>query len=145
VRSLVGTPDQAVALLQKKLRPADAAGLKRARRLLEEIDSEDFATRMRASLELEKIGHSIEPLLRKALAGKVSLEVRARVKRLLARLRHQPLSPGSLRVVRAVEALERIDSSQTRKLLDRLGKGAEGSLLTEQARAALARLERSGR
>ena len=44
------------------------------------------------------------------------------------------------RTLRAVEALERMGTPEARRLLDELGRGAEGARLTRDAKAALDRL-----
>jgi len=51
------------------------------------------------------------------------------------------LTGDRLRVVRAVEVLERISNAEARQLLQSLADGAPGALETVQARAALARLK----
>ena len=45
-----------------------------------------------------------------------------------------------LRVVRAIEVLERIGTDPARKVLQRIASGAQGALVTSQALAALERL-----
>ncbi len=59
----------------------------RLQRLLIELDHDRFIIRERASLELAKLGRKIEPQLRQALKASASVEVRARLRRLLAALR----------------------------------------------------------
>ena len=50
-------------------------------------------------------------------------------------------TPERLRIQRAVMVLEQIGTPEARQLLEKLSKGAEGALLTEEARAALKRLK----
>ena len=49
-----------------------------------------------------------------------------------------------VRVLRALKALELVATEEARQLLAVLAKGAPGAWLTEEARMALARLERRG-
>jgi hypothetical protein len=51
-----------------------------------------------------------------------------------------------VRLLRAVEALEAIRTPAARRLFQEWARGASGALLTEEAKASLARIERtSGR
>jgi hypothetical protein len=49
-------------------------------------------------------------------------------------------SPQRLRQVRAVELLERIGTPESRKILENLAGGVPAAWLTQEAKAALARL-----
>jgi hypothetical protein len=71
--------------------------------------------------------------------GPDDLEVRLRARRLLARLLHG--SPARVCEQRAVLVLEVAGTPEARALLLRLASGAKGAVLTEEARAALARLK----
>src|SRR5262249_59100893 len=62
-------------------RPADTR--RKVARLLTDLDRDDFAVRQKAAAELEKLGPPAEPLLRRALQGDLSPEVRRRLERLL--------------------------------------------------------------
>jgi WD40 repeat protein len=65
----------------------DSQEAQRRRRLLAELDDDRFWVRERASDELLALGRAIEPELRQALSQAASLEVRARLRRLLVALR----------------------------------------------------------
>jgi WD40 repeat protein len=71
--TLAAAPDQAVFLLREHLKPALAADPQRLRRLLADLDSEQFAVREKARRELAALGELAEPALRQALADKPSL------------------------------------------------------------------------
>jgi WD40 repeat protein len=120
--------------------PGIAAARKRFPALLIDLGSERLAVREKARLELEKLGDWIEPDLRRVLARPRSLEVHLRVKRLLAKLDGVAPSPEVLRVLRAVEVLERMGSAEARKVLRELAKGETDNPLVQEARAALDRL-----
>ena len=51
-------------------------------------------------------------------------------------------TPERLRALRAVMVLEQIGTPEARQLLEKLSKGAEGALLTEDAKAAVRRMKR---
>jgi RNA polymerase sigma factor (sigma-70 family) len=138
---LRATPQQAVALLGKQLKPAPASDAKQIDKLLADLGSEQFKTRDLATKELEKLGEVAAPALRKALTGeKLVLEVRQRIERLLERLEDAALPPETLRQVRAVEALEGIGDGAARQVLEALAKGAPEARQTREARGALERL-----
>jgi Tol biopolymer transport system component len=135
----------AVPFLEKRLRPAEpppAEERRRLDRLLLELDSDNFATRERASAELEKLGDAAEPALKKATRDSTSLEVRRRAERLLGRLRAPAQRPELLRTLRAVEALELARTPEARQFLQALAKGWEHDRLTWEAQAALTRLSK---
>jgi len=67
------------------------------------------------------------------------LEVRRRVERLLAQL--QPRAPERLREGRAILVLESRTTPAARRLLARLAAGVPGARLTQEAKAALKRLD----
>jgi RNA polymerase sigma factor (sigma-70 family) len=138
--ALVEEPAKAVAFLRGRLRPVVLADARRVRRLIADLDADDFAVREAASRGLAQLGAEAEPALRAALAGKPSAEVRRRVKDLLA----EPVTPtpAALRDSRAVQALERIGTAEARRVLAALAGGERGGRLTEEARAALGRLAR---
>ncbi|HZY89019.1 MAG TPA: sigma-70 family RNA polymerase sigma factor [Gemmataceae bacterium] len=134
---LVSAPGPALALARKALRPVPAADPKQVARLIAGLDDDAFAARERASAELAKLGEAAADGLRRALADKPSPEVRRRVTALLGRLG----APERLRAERALEVLERVGTAEARRALGDLAAGAPGAWLTEQARAALRRLD----
>lgn len=136
-------PARGRALLRKQLRPAPAVEEKRLRSLLVELESDDFAIREGATRQLEVVGESAAELLRKTMQeGKLSVDARARVERILRPVDSPVLSGERLRITRAVECLERMGTPEARQFLSALAKGATGAFVTEQARAAVARFPR---
>ena len=65
-----------------------------------------------------------------------------RVEPLLEKLTSGDLSDEQVRIVRAIEVLEKLGTSDARQLLDTLAQGAPGALQTRQAQTALDRLKR---
>jgi hypothetical protein len=124
--------------MKARLQPAPAPDHKAVERLMKDLDHDDFATREKASKGLLALGDAVEPALRKAAAGDLTVEVRRRVEALLARL--DPVTaPDLLRALRAVEALEGTDASEAREVLEGLAKGDAEARLTREARASLRR------
>jgi RNA polymerase sigma factor (sigma-70 family) len=129
---------QSIDLLRKQLRPATEADLAGLRRLLDDLNSDKFQTRERASRELERRRAEAQPLLEKALAAKPSPEVRRRLQDILSR----PPTPQLLRQLRGMQVLECLGTPEARAVLRRLAGGLPDRVLTKEAQASLARLTR---
>jgi hypothetical protein len=140
---MVADPTTFVPFLAESLRSVPDADGDRIRRLIRELDSDEFDTRERASTELAHVVDAAESELRAAVRESRSAEVRRRAALLLQGLQgwQYPMSGEALRSVRAIEVLERIATPEARKLLRDLARGAPGARLTREAAAALKRLE----
>jgi RNA polymerase sigma factor (sigma-70 family) len=142
-RAVVGlgcTPEQAVELLKRRLKPAVGPDPKQVGRWVAELDDESFTVRQKAAQELEALGDAAVPVLKEVLQGTPTAEVRRRGEQILSRLEPaRVLSGSALREVRAVEVLEAVGTDDARALLRALAGGARGTRLTEEARTALAR------
>jgi WD40 repeat protein len=136
---LVAAPRQTVPFLAERLRAVPPRADLRLAPMLAGLDSDNFQTREKATRELEVLGDLVESDLRRVLAGTPSLEVRRRLQDLLAKL-GPGKSPQRLRVLRAVEVLEHIDTVAAAEVLRTLAKGAPQARLTQEARATLKRL-----
>ena len=108
-------------------------------RLLVELQSEIFATRQKATMEIEQIGDQAGPTLREALKRTPSLEVRQRVENLLTRLAAP--AEEQLRALRAVEVLEHVGDEPARILLASLTKGTPHSRPTREVQQSRERLD----
>jgi hypothetical protein len=139
--ALSATPQRCVELMRKQLRPAAVVSAPRLAALVTDLDSNDYWTRERASMELAKMREIAVPTLQQALAGDPSLEVRRRTEDLLARLERVP-APEQLRLLRSVAILERIATPEARNVLRALAGGAPEALLSRETRASLQRLNR---
>jgi WD domain, G-beta repeat len=139
--TLATAPEEALPLIKERLHPAKAADPQRLRRLLTDLESEQFAVREKAQGELEELGDLAEPALRQALTNKPTLEVRRRVLAVLERLRGPVTRPETLRSLRAVAVLEDIATPTARRLLEDLSKGTPEARLTREAKASLRRLD----
>jgi WD40 repeat protein/beta-lactamase regulating signal transducer with metallopeptidase domain len=141
VRKLAGAAGQAVPFLGKHLKPAARVDPRKIDGWIADLESEKFAVRKAAIASLLKTGEQAVPALKKVLASKPPLETRKRVEELLDQLTGGTLTGEQLRVVRAVEALERIGTPEAKRLLRSLADGAPGALPTLEAQAALDRLK----
>jgi hypothetical protein len=130
-------PVQSVPLLREHVPPAralDAEMRKQFERWLTDLDSAEASVREHASAELAKRVVMAEPLLRKALSERPSLEQRKRIERVLERLEQVRVTLG-----RAIEALEHAHTPESRQLLETLAAGESDAWLTREAKAALQR------
>jgi WD40 repeat protein len=140
---LVRSPEQATPWLAERLKPApkvDTAQEKRIGEWISKLDDDDFQTRESAAGELAKLGAAAGPAMRKALEDSSSAEVQRRLGALLKKLGKPTDDPEQMRALRAVEALELIDTADARKLLRQLADGAPEALLTQEADASCRRL-----
>jgi WD40 repeat protein len=140
VQRLALSPGQVVPLLRARLRPAEAANPRDVRQWIADLDSPRFQLRQRATRSLEKLGDLAMPVLTKVLTSAPPLETKRRVEQLLDRLTGRALSNEQLRLVRAVEVLEKVGTPEAWQVLSTLTQGAAGALPTREAQAALDRL-----
>jgi WD40 repeat protein len=141
IGALARAPRQAVPFLQKRLHPV-TIDVRQVGSLIRDLDDDKFAVRERAQERLEEFGELARPALRRTLADRPSVEVQRRVERLLEKLdqeRRGP-SPERLRVLRALEVLERIGSPEAQQVFATLAKGSPESWLTLEAQGAQKRL-----
>jgi WD40 repeat protein len=129
---------EADLFLSRRLLSVEAIPADRVHTPIAELGSADFTTREKAERTLREIGEAAAEALRKAHRNTTDLELRRRVERLLDQL--QARAPERLREARAVLALEARGTPAARKLLDRLATGLPGARLTQEANAALKRL-----
>ena len=76
--------DVAVAVLREKIARANRLDMAKVPALIKQLDDTDFLTRETAEQSLKMLGLSIEPTIRKAIAGKPSPEVQRRLELILA-------------------------------------------------------------
>jgi WD40 repeat protein len=137
---LATAPKQVVPFFAERLKPAVPVAAEKIDRWIAGLESEKLSVRQDAATNLLKVGEQAVPALQKTLASQPDLEMRKRVEDLLDRLTGGTLSTEQLRLVRAVEALERMGTPEARQLLRTLAEGASGALPTREAQAALGRL-----
>jgi hypothetical protein len=137
---LATTSAQSVPLLRQRLPKTAETDVGKITRLLADLDSEQFEVRERASRGLQEMSMSAEAAMRRALRKQPSLEVRRRLEEILDKLESGERTAEELRTLRAVEVLELIGSSEARQVLRELSQGPADAWLTQEAKAALARL-----
>ncbi len=136
---LVTAPDHATKFLGERICPVQASDTDTVARLIAQLNNDEFTKREKAERTLEKMGEGAAYLLTKAIRGKMDLESRRRLDRLLEKC--GPTSADARRHDRAFLALEWIGTPAARSLLRKWADGAPGARLTVEAGAALKRLE----
>jgi hypothetical protein len=105
-----------------------------------DLDAKHFPIRRNARMELERLGDLVEPDLRRTLAGAPSPEQRKQLTELLEQLEPPNAFIKRRRLLRAVEVLESIGTTEARGVLERIEKETPGTWLKLEVRAALKRL-----
>lgn len=144
MRSLTQAPQQAIRLIARDVPPAPKheASSRQMAQWIDDLASDDFATRRNATRSLELLGKAAAASLRAALPRAKHLEARRRVQELLSRATRRTLSTKQIAHVRAVELLEALGTPAARDHLARLAGGDPNAILTHEARAALERASR---
>lgn len=147
IRLLLSAPQQTVPLLADRVKPLSPDARLLAR-LVGDLDGPGFATRQKATAELEKLGAvatlAVQEYLKKALEDKPSLEQHRRLSDILKRLDADRvvLAPERMRTARVLEILEHIGTTGARQVLETLARGGADAWPTQEAKASLARLAR---
>jgi RNA polymerase sigma factor (sigma-70 family) len=144
---LIAAGDSATALLRTKLVAAPKITEARISSLVADLDGDSFVRREQAFKELEKLLPQVRPALENALARPPSVEVRRRIKSLLALPSLVVRDAATLRDIRAVQVLEHVaamGADGTRlsalDLLKNLAAGAPEARLTQEAKATVERV-----
>lgn len=127
------------AFLKDKLHPAAAVDGKQIEKWIEDLDSEQFAVRQKATVKLAQVGALAETYLHKAQQGKISQEFRRRIELLVQKIDRTAPSSSDLQMVRALTVLERQATPAAREVVAVVAGGALEARLTQQAQAALER------
>jgi WD40 repeat protein len=134
---------KAAIFLGQRLKPATTPAGEQLKVWLADLGSPAYKTREAAQKELARVGDTIEPELRRALEAATDGEVRRRLTLVLENIPRQETRPDHLRELRAIEVLEHVGNAEARRLLADLEKGAPEARTTREARASLARLQRT--
>jgi len=147
IGTLIAAPKVAVELMSNRLQGKKAdAGVEEIRRLIQQLDDDDFRTREKAHQRLLQLRTEAEALLREALVSSPSAEVRHRVEKILQKPigNNSPLSEPERRwLSRAVLALEQIGTAEAQQQLTTIAAGPASEEHVVQAASALKRLGKS--
>ncbi len=145
IRQLVARPEMTVAFLKENLHPVAEPDNGLMQKLLVDLEADRFAVRDAATKQLEKIGAPALPAIEKALRAKPSADLLDRLEKHRAIIERTDPDEATwrqdLRPLRALEALERIGSTEARAVVKMVATGADGAKPTRAARQALERLK----
>jgi hypothetical protein len=113
-----------------KLTPA------RLKTLLDDLISDNLATRQKAERELARVAETSRDVLANAAKQSKDFEQRLRLNRLLKSAQ----TANAVRELRAVMVLEACGTAEARKVLEQLAGGLAAAKLTREARATLSRM-----
>ena len=145
ILQMLTTPKETTELIAGRLKPMVKLDGKQIEQFVADLDSEEFAVRKAAGIELQKLGEIAEPYLKKALENKPPLEVKQRIEELLNKIELSAVTGDQLRGSRCIELLEKLATPESKTALDQLAKGPEGDKFTKWARESLARMNRLAR
>ncbi len=139
--ALAEKPGDLLALVREHLKPADKPDVDRESiaKSVEQLDDQLFAVRERASAALGRLGREALPLLQEHLSDAKTGERRARLQKIVDRIRLMPIPSDHLRQMRMLAVLEQTKSAAAREELKRLAGGHADASLTREAKAALDR------
>jgi WD40 repeat protein len=141
--TLIAAPAEAVPFLNNQLRPVLPVDARLVKDLLAKLDDKQYSVRKRAQQALEELGDLAAQAIKDELARSPSLEMTRRLEAMAKKLDRRLPNRDVLRVLRAVEVLERIGGTEARRMVQRLAQGARGHRVTEDARSTLVRMSGS--
>jgi WD40 repeat protein len=139
---LIADPAGTLGFLKERTQKVEAADPQRLAKLIVGLNADAFAVREKASAELARLGEAALPALRQALKETSTAEQRERLEKLVGPLEKSELTGERLRQARAVEVLEHITTAEARQLLAQWATGLVEARLTQEAKAALQRMDR---
>lgn len=142
INILARSPKQAVPLFKDKLKPMAPVDAERVDKLIKDLDSNQFAARQKAEVELEKMQELAQPALKKALDAKPPLEVAKRIEGLLNKLGGTVSAGEKLRTIRSIESLELMGTPEALEVLKTVAGGAPEARVTQEAQSSVERLSR---
>jgi WD40 repeat protein len=140
VHQLAGQPDAVPWLTQQLFKQVVMPDPEQVRDLVEKLDAPKFSDREKAEQELTRWGNAVAHVLRDALAGDISAEVRKRLQKILEKS-HETGGLGglSLQAIRGIEALEIMGNPAALNALDQIARRTDP--LGAEARGAALRLK----
>ena len=131
----------AIPFLLEHLKDLDDVDYLKAREQIVKLDDNNFRVREKAQEELHAMGTRALQAIRDGQGQKPSPEVIRRLESLAKRWPAQEIPGLMLRRLRAIQILERVNSSECQKLLTDLAANAATKAEREEAQAALERLK----
>jgi WD40 repeat protein len=145
IRLLAAFPDTSIPFLRKALPPAVPVSESTVTQLIADLDSDNTARRGEAALQLDALGETALPAMRKLVETTPSFATHPYLQEQLGSQNRAPqaVSPGRLRELRAFEALELAGTPDAKKLLTLLANGHPAAKRTQLAKSILERVKTS--
>jgi WD40 repeat protein len=140
IDAFAGDAEFAVTFLRKQIKPAEGPEPAHIAKLISDLDVSRYAVREHAANELTRLGELAASALREAAQTSRSAEVRKQARQLLDGMVYEAPTGERLRMLRALEVLERVATPGAVALLKELAGGSPATIPTLEARAALHRL-----
>jgi WD40 repeat protein len=138
VVALQDRPEQAWKLLGERLKPVTEPA--DVREQIARLDDNNFRVREAAHKQLADYGEAAKSALQAAAKGKLSEEQKKHVSKLLEELDpRKPPRGNDLRGLRCLMILEKLNTAESRRLIERLAKGLESARLTREAKEVVER------
>jgi len=143
IRGMIAVPQQAAPFLQARLSPLTRAQPEQVRGWINALDDRIFKTREDAAQSLAEQFELAEPLMRELLTKQLSTEAHRRLQQILQIAAGGGMIAHQLQVLRALEILEGIGTTESKQVIEKMARGDSGFKITRDAKAALARLNRT--
>jgi WD40 repeat protein len=141
--ALFATPRQTCAFLKTRIKAVPRSNPNPWPQLLADLNDAKYSVREQTQREWEKMGAAGLPVLAAALKKQgLTLEQRARLERVLDKLKDLDRPLDLLRPLQVIDLLERFDMRDARQILQTLADGEPAAWLTAEAKASLDRLDR---
>jgi hypothetical protein len=131
-------PKQALAYLLGRLQRVGSADKARISECISNLADDRFEVRRAATKQLDELGELAVEQLRRRLAENPGAEEKRRIEELILKTRICP--KARLRDLRAIQIVEYIGTRQSKSILEELAKGAPESVITQESKASLERL-----
>jgi WD40 repeat protein len=134
---LIADPEGTTKFLDGELQPAKMPAAAMLAQCIGRLSSPAFAEREKATTELRAFGDVILPHLRAERRRTPDAEPRERLERIIAELEQPATASSHLQRVRAVEVLDAINTTESRRVLEKLARGEASASLTREAKFGL--------
>lgn len=141
---LYRNPAEAVKQTATRIPAPAATPAAKLKQFVEDLSNDDYSTREAAVKELEKLGGEASPLLQEVMRSSQNAEARKLAGELLSKLEAPAIRADDLKILRIVEAMEYLNTSEARSQLEKWAAGPVGHRLTVEAAAAMERLKANG-
>lgn len=145
IGGLLNSPPEAVPFLREKLAGRLHGQGKQIDQLIAELDHDSYFIREQATAQLKRLRAAAEAVLQATLEQSPSAEVQRRIRIILAApVDHRESIAETRRNLRAIQVLEMLRTEPARKFLAEIAREFSSREVANEARASLARLQRTG-